>query len=46
MTKGDLDLGDLIERGDDDEQEAKDETLGDLTERIKRSLESGCRRYV
>lgn len=38
VTKGDLDLGDLIEQTDEEGQEAKEETHGGVIERIKTTL--------
>ena len=38
VTKGDLDLGDLIERAAEDEESDKEETHADLIERVKTSL--------
>ena len=38
VTKGDLDLGDLIERAEEDEESDKEETHADLIERVKTSL--------
>ena len=38
VTKGDLDLGDLIEQDDEEGQEAKEETHASVIERIKTTL--------